>query len=415
MSYNLRPYQQDLVDFALPRLRANKKPLLVNLGTGAGKTWCLAEIAKQWGENVLVLTISKELCEQDYEKLKIVAGEELVGMYSASWGKKEIKPITVATIQSAYKHPELWVDHKLLIADECDNIPISGMLASLLKGKQLFGLTATPYATQGSKRGHWFTTKLFPLHKIKDKELGWFWQPVEFNISEKQLQEEGYLCQMKIYSGPIKCGLLRLNSNGSEYLMSSVDEWVAEVYMRILEVMVGAEENDMCKNCGIVFMPSVESCETLEKRCKVLHIDAKAISYKTTPKERDKIIEDHKNGKLKWLINQGVCVRGFDNPAVDCLIIARPTRSLRLHRQILGRGLRLCEGKTLCNVIDLTENCRAWGGPADVVMGKKGWEDTILLRGRNISGMEVSKINLTTVRKPRTPQESLTNISRSKK
>ena len=144
MAYSLRPYQQKLVDFALPRLRANKKPLLVNLGTGAGKTWCLAEIAKQWGENVLVLTISKELCEQDYEKLKIVAGEELVGMYSASWGKKEIKPITVATIQSAYKHPELWENHKLLIADECDNIPISGMLASLLKGKQLFGLTATP-------------------------------------------------------------------------------------------------------------------------------------------------------------------------------------------------------------------------------------------------------------------------------
>lgn len=417
MTYTLRPYQQEIVDFALPRLSSSQKPLLVNLGTGGGKTWVISELAKKWGENVLVLTISKELCEQDYEKLKLVAGEENVGMYSASWNKKEIKLITVATIQSAYKHPELWEDHRLLILDECDNIPVSGMLASLLKGKQVFGLTATPYATQGSKYGRWFITKLFPLHKIKDKSLGWFWQPVEFNISEKELQEAGYLCQMKLFSSPLRCNLLKLNSNGSEYVMSSVDEWIKGIYNRILAVMKGAEKTQMCKNCGIVFMPSVESCEILEKMCEQQGISAKAISYKTPTKERDKIVEAHKTGKLKWIINQNVCSRGFDNPAVDCLVIARPTRSLRLHRQILGRGLRISEGKTICNVFDLTENCRLWGGPADVEMGKNGWQDTILLRGKDISGMELSKINLANARKknsPRPPLESLTNISRRK-
>ena len=79
----------------------------------------------------------------------------------------------------------------------------------------------------------------------------------------------------------------------------------------------------------------------------------------------------------------------------------------------LGRGLRICEGKDICNVIDLTENCKTWGGPADVVMGKHGWQDTILLRGKDISGTEVSKINLANVRR-KTPEDGGEQISRRK-
>ena len=80
MTYSLRPYQQKAVDYAIPRLRENKKPLLMSLSCAAGKSWIIAEIAKQWGGKVLVLTLSKELCAQDYEKLRIVAGDENVGL-----------------------------------------------------------------------------------------------------------------------------------------------------------------------------------------------------------------------------------------------------------------------------------------------------------------------------------------------
>ena len=405
MSYSLRPYQQEVVDYALPRLRKGGKPLLISLGTGGGKTWVLAEIARLWCDSVLILTLSKELCEQDYDKLCTVVGEKEVGMYSASWNRKEVKPITVATIQSAYRHPELWKYHKLIIIDECD-MSLEGMLTTLVKDKIVLGLTATAYSTQGSYNGTWYTTKIFPLHKIKSKELGWFWQPVEVAISEKRLTEEGYLCPLKIYSSPIDCSVLKMNSNGSEYTMDSIDEWVNTAYNRILEVMAGAEDHGMCTS-GIVFLPSVQACETLEKMCKKIGFSAKAVSSKTPKKEREKIIQDHKDGKLRWLINMGVCVRGFDNPRVDCLLIARPTRSLRLFRQALGRGLRLADGKTHCNVFDLTENSRTWGGSVDVEMGKNGWQDTILLRGKDISGMEISKINVSRLR-TREDGESIT-------
>lgn len=398
MSYSLRPYQQKAVDFAIPRLRNGDKPLLMCLGTGAGKTWVISEIAKQWGEKVLVLTLSKELCEQDYEKMRIVAGEEGVGMYSASWGKKEVENITVATVQSAYRHPELWENYSLVIYDECDS-SVDGMVASIIKGKKVLGLTATPFATHGSRSGKWFTTRLYPLHKIKTK-LGWFWQPVEFCISEKDLLEQGYLCPMKIYSSPIECWRLKENSNGSEYTQASIVDWITEIYDRIVEVMQKAEETGMCHS-GIVFMPSVESCNNLAKLAKQAGLGVGVVCAKTPPKERDKIIEAHKNGELTWLINQNVCVRGFDSPKVDCLVIGRPTRSLRLWRQALGRGLRIAEGKTICNVLDLTNNSKTWGGPEDIEISKNGWQDAILLKGHDISGMEISRIDLNSLRNQR--------------
>lgn len=412
MTYSLRPYQQEAVDFALDKLNSSKKPLLMSLATGWGKTWLIAEIAKQWQGKVLVLTLSKELCEQDYQKAKLVVGDG-VGMYSASWNRKEVESITIATIQSAYKHPELWQDYSLVIGDEVDNLPIDGMFGQIVQNKKVLGLTATPYATVGSRKGSWFTTKLWPMHKIKTKNYGWFWEPVAYADSEKKLTELGYLCPAKLYASPTACNILKVASNGSEYTTESINEWAGQVYNRIVQVMEGAESHGMCKS-GIVFMPSVESCETLEAMCDKLGISAKAVHYKTKPKVRDQIIADHKSGKLKWLINQGVATRGFDNPMVDCLVIARPTKSLRLHRQILGRGIRMAEGKTICNVIDLTENTKTWGGPKDVVMGKKSWEDTILLRGQDISGAEVAKINLRNVwrKSAPTPQDDYNDIRR---
>lgn len=402
MSYQLRPYQEEIVEKAFKDLAVSgEKPVLHSIVCGAGKTWIIAELAKRWREKglgkVLVLTLSKELCLQDYDKLCLVAGEESVGIYSASWKRKETADITVATAQSAYKHPELWKEYSLVVADECDSLNPDGIAGELYLHKHVYGLTGTAYATVGSRKGKWFTTKLWPLHKIKSKRFGWFWQPISYELSAKQMLEMSYHTPLKIYSKPINCHLLKLQSNGSEYTADSLETWAKATLRRVVEVMQKAEETGMC-HCGIVFMPSVESCETLEEECAKRNISAHAVHAKTPDKERLEIITNHKEGKLKWLINMGVATRGFDNPMVDCLVIARATASLRLWNQILGRGVRLAEGKTVCNVLDLTKNSQNMGSITDVEMGKalkNGYAcDTILLKGKDISGMEVSKINL---------------------
>ena len=75
---------------------------------------------------------------------------------------------------------------------------------------------------------------------------------------------------------------------------------------------------------------------------------------------REQIISDFKNGKIKVLVNVGILTTGFDYPAVDCLIYARPTKSKILYTQILGRGLRNAEGKQDCLVIDVVDICRKY-------------------------------------------------------
>lgn len=401
MSYSLRPYQKKCADFVLERLANYKEPLLLNLSMAAGKTWVIAEIAKRSGVNTLILTISKELCEQDYEKLSIVMDGKGIGMYSASWGRKETEPVTVATIQSAYRHPELWVEYPLIIFDECDSgASLDGTLSELVKNKMVVGLSATCYGTVGSRKGRWFTTKLWAMHKIKSKTHGWFWKPVAYNISENDLYKMGYLCPIKYFCTPTECQLLKLTSNGSEFTVDSLNEWCNHIYKRALEVMVGAEKHGMCHS-GLVFLPTVESCIALEKLCQEVGIDARAVHYKTPPKTRDELVQKHKDGKIRWLINQGVFVRGFDNPRVDCMVCLRPTCSLKLWRQAMGRLIRTHPDKKIAYCFDLTENTKNWGRVEDLVMGKKkvnGYEqDTILLRGKDINGMEISKINLANV------------------
>ena len=403
MPYSLRPYQQRCADFVIKRLDETKDPILLNLSCAFGKSWLLADIAKRSGRKTLILTISKELCEQDYAKLSIVMEDKGIGMYSASWGRKETEYITVATVQSAYKHPELWTDYSLVIADEVDaSFNLDGMFGELIDGKQVIGLSGTCYGTVGSRKGSWFTTKIWPLHKIKSKTHGWFWKPIAYNVSENELLKLGYLCPIKYFCTPTDCSYLKLTSNGSEYTMESLNEWAGHIYGRALDVMKGAEKEGMCHS-GIVFLPSVESCIALESLCQEVGISARAVHYKTPAKERDEIIEKHKNNKITWLINQGICSRGFDAPRVDCMVCLRPTGSLRLWRQMLGRLLRTHPDKQIAYCIDLTENTKKWGRIEDVEMGKKkvgGFEqDTILLRGKDISGMEVAKINLSHLRK----------------
>lgn len=299
------------------------------------------------------------------------------------------------TVPTSYflvrKNGHIWV------TGNCDSLNPDGIAGGLYLHKHVYGLTGTAYATVGSRKGKWFTTKLWPLHKIKSKRFGWFWQPISYELSAKQMLKMGYHTPLKIYSKPINCHLLKLQSNGSEYTADSLETWAKATLRRVVEVMQKAEETGMC-HCGIVFMPSVESCEMLEEECAKRNISAHAVHAKTPDKERLETINNHKEGKLKWLINMGVATRGFDNPQVDCLLIARATASLRLWNQILGRGVRLAEGKTVCNVLDLTKNSQNMGNITDVEMGKalkNGYAcDTILLKGKDISGMEVSKINL---------------------
>ena len=145
----LRPYQSDALaritaDLALPGASIVVAP------TGSGKSHIIAAAALL-RRPVLILQPSRELLSQNMAKLAAVIGEDDIGVYSASFGRKDIKTFTFATIQSVYKKPELFQDVQFIIVDECHLVSpqnIDGMFSSFLSrlpNIKVLGLTATPY------------------------------------------------------------------------------------------------------------------------------------------------------------------------------------------------------------------------------------------------------------------------------
>jgi ATP-dependent helicase IRC3 len=83
---------------------------------------------------------------------------------------------------------------------------------------------------------------------------------------------------------------------------------------------------------------------------------AKGIDGKTAPHVREEILADFGQQKFPVLVNCGIITEGVDIPAIDCLILARPTKSGVLLQQMIGRGMRLHPGKQVCHVFDLVDS-----------------------------------------------------------
>lgn len=116
MTIKLRKYQEEAVSKMIWDL-GNIGNSIVSLPTGSGKSVVISEFAKRYGKPILILQPSKEILEQNYEKLK--QWSDGVSIYSASMNSKEVGEITLATIQSIYKKPELFNHYTIAIVDEC--------------------------------------------------------------------------------------------------------------------------------------------------------------------------------------------------------------------------------------------------------------------------------------------------------
>lgn len=395
----LRDYQSVLCDYVDKHLAQYKRPFVYCIPCGSGKSLCLAEIAKRHGK-VLVLTLNKELCKQDFDE----AVEHGVNacMYSASWNRKEVGNITIATIGSAYKHPELFTHVEIVIIDECQNVDCSRVDSMFMKlliainrfrredgGRvKVVGLTASPWrnVTKVINRGQYYdtTTYIQPLNRIPCKG-GFLWSEIVEGLTTKQAMERGYLTPVEYYSSPID-GKLVVNSTGADYTEESLDLWGENAIDRCLSAMKGSEEK-WGVDCGIVALPFIRHAEALQALCEREGISSVVVHSKTPQRERERAITAFKNGEIKWLIQCSVALVGFNCPASNLLLWCRPCLSLQIFYQAVGRIMRLSEGKKVARVLDLAGTLETFGKVEDVHLGKEDGFKTIIVGGRGqISG-----------------------------
>lgn len=379
---SLRGYQEVACDYISKKLNNYKRPFIYVLACGTGKSLVIAELAKRHGK-VLVLTLSAELCKQDFDEMKEYGVKACV--FSASMKTKEVGAITVATIGSAYKNPYLFTNADVVIIDEVQSVnpaePNTMFMKLLIEmnkikkgmgenGIKIVGLTATAYRNVQRTINHngWYetTTYLQPLNRIPCGR-GFLWSSIVEGVNTKQALEMGYLTPLEYYSSPTG-GNLVVNSTGAEFTDDSLDEWGNGVIGKCLKTMVS---EDADTRSGIVALPFVRHAEALHELCVANGLSSVVVSSKTPQKARERAITAFKNGEIKWLIQCNIANVGFNSPITDTLIWARPTLSLNLWQQAVGRVMRLCEGKVRARVFDLVGTVKTFGYVEDVRLGKE--------------------------------------------
>lgn len=360
----LRPYQKIAINEALVYFRTGShalKPILV-APTAAGKSIYVAHIADELGEDVLVLQPSKELLEQNYKKFKMYGGN--ASIYSASFQSKEIGAVTFAMIKSI-KNYEDFAHIKYVIIDECHRVPPKKnseyvkFLNTIPKAKVL-GLTATAFRLK-NYRDPWSGA---PFSKINllPREKPKFFNDFLHITQIHELYEQGFLSPIVYAEMVWDNGQLKVNSTGADYTEDSVDRAIKQqmVIERIPSLVLKALSKGR-KHC-LVFVKDIEQANELSRTVP----KSASVSSETKPKDREKLLDDFKSGKIKVMFNVGVLTEGFDFPELDTIVIARPTMSLSLYMQMIGRGIRLHPDKKDCVVVDLCGNIERFGKIEDI-------------------------------------------------
>lgn len=371
----LRDYQKSAVEKLLW-----SKPLpgadICVLPTGAGKSLVIADLASKLDEHILIIQPSKEILEQNVSKMLMYVEPSSVGIYSASVGRKDINTFTFATIQSIYKKPQDFKHFRYVIIDECHLVnpkKLNGMYSKFFRAigdPKVVGLTATPYRldTTFERNSYGFCTT-YTTTKLINRMASRFWHRIVFNMNSKDLMDMGYLLPLKyIDYSLLDHADIPMNKSGSDFNLALFEKNIANSEDKILEAIFLAGE---LASHVLVFCSSVEQAEHLQKVVP----NSEVVTAVTKKKDREKRIQGFREGSIKYIFNVGVLTTGFDFPELDAIVLIRPTRSIGLYYQMLGRGVRIAPNKEACKVIDLTSTVKNLGKIESIRLEKKEkWE-----------------------------------------
>ncbi|EJE4702251.1 DEAD/DEAH box helicase [Vibrio parahaemolyticus] len=357
--YTLRPYQADSVKAVIHYFRKHSTPAVIVLPTGAGKSLVIAELARLAKGRVLVLAHVKELVEQNHAKYE---GYGLKGaIFSAGLGRKETdQQVVFASVQSVVRNLDSFKNQfSLLVIDECHRVPddknssyqkVITHLRELNPGIKVLGLTATPY-----RLGMGWIYQYHTRGQVRTEESRFFRDCI-FELPIRYLLDENFLTPARMMDAPVlSYDFSQLKpANTGRYKEAEMDMVIDKAKRATPQIVEQIIQYARERKGVMIFAATVRHAQEIHS---LLPEGETAIVIGDTPTpERDAIIQAFKNREIKYLVNVSVLTTGFDAPHVDLIAILRPTESVSLYQQIVGRGLRLSEGKNECLVLDYAGN-----------------------------------------------------------
>ena len=337
----LREYQTAAIEQIRQHMRDGARRVLLISPTGSGKTQIAAEMirsAAARGNSTLFVAHRRELVGQAVDRLQrdhqIEAGIIMAGH------KRVDRQVMVASIQTLARR-DLPAETKFLICDESHHAAAESWktLMARLPGAYMIGLTATPWRLDGRGLSEMFDASVVAA-------------------TPKQLLEQGYLCQatgrayvppdfsnVAIKQGDYDSAGLTLAYRESKVLGDIVERWF-----------------EHCEGMRtILFAASIEISEDLVTAFRARGVKAEHLDYRTEAGERQRIIERVRSGETTIISNVGILGEGVDVPELQCAILARPTKSLAIFLQQVGRVLRPADGKAQAWIQDHANCIRTHG------------------------------------------------------
>lgn len=368
LAVTLRPYQEEAIA-ALYRWFGERdgNPLVV-VPTGGGKSLIIAgfvhSVLTQWpGERIVILTHVRELIAQNHAALLRAwpGAAPIAGIYSAGLKRREHEaPLLFAGIQSVYSKAALlgWAD--LVIVDEAHLIPRSGFgmyrtllqdLSAMNPKLKVIGLTATPFRTGDGS-----------LDKGDDR----LFHGIAYDCNIVSLIRDNYLSAVTSKATKASIDTSGVHTQAGDWVQDELEEAATrgDLVPRAMAEIVARGQD---RKAWLLFCCGLEHARACAAALQNAHgIECATVFGETPAEERDRIIRDFREGRLRAIANVGVLTTGFDAPNVDLIALLRPTQSPGLYVQMVGRGLRLAPGKPNCLVLDFGTNVLRHG-PIDAV------------------------------------------------
>ena len=343
MTFDLYDYQTELVTKARKSLTKGHKGVLIQSPPGSGKSVVIAEIARlttDKGNRVMFLVHRKELVEQITETFKA--------------NEVDLDLCTIMTVTKVANRLELLPKPNLIITDETHHSRAKTYrnIYDYYSNVPRLGFTATPWRMSGKGFEDIYS------EMVEGKSVKW-------------LIENNRLAPYEYYSIPeADIGKLQKSSTG-DYTNKSIEKALkstifGDVVKNYVKVASGQKT--------ILYAHSIEYSEKFADEFKGAGIKAVHVDSKTPSTERDEIMNDFRNGKIKVLCNVDLISEGFDVPDCTCVIMARPTDSLVLYLQQSMRCMRYQPNKTATIIDHVANYTRHFLPDTDRTWNLKGFE-----------------------------------------
>lgn len=357
MALKLRPYQQEIISQARRLMASGQKRILITAPTGSGKTALTASMLASAAKKNKHSFFNVHRVELIRQSLRAFDNADVpAGVISSGFHYQEKLPVYVASVSSLARRLSSVPTPDLIVWDECHHIAAGTWERIFNHYPDAFhvGLSASPERLDG--RG---LDKFFDV-MVHGPSVAW-------------LIENKYLADYKAYAPST------INTTGIKKTMGDFNKTQLDELMDKPTITGNAVDEYMKRAKGrstIVFCCSIKHSEHVVSEFNSRGITAKHLDGTTPAQERLDAMEAFKRGEITVLSNVDLFSEGVDVPALEAVILLRPTQSLSLYLQQVGRSLRPADGKSHAIILDHVGNIQRHGLPDQErdwsLLGKKG-------------------------------------------